>query len=242
MRLQSDPYLRQFPAIPKLEFGNADLPYFALTTRKNKLQLLLYLNQRFLESFWSYLMVFCNYLFYFWKWWFGKLIGSNKINSRLLIWTLFDPFLIFQKIHIHRDLCSLFQAISTHSGSFKTIQNHSKAFISRRVQILNESFICVLKPEIKSIRWCVPQDSIRSLSIFFRRISSFKNIWVSDQIGKILWGFGGSRNCTFCGSWNCPWIKFSMELKSYYSNRKKPNRLILELFLVSKSKKDKPFK
>ena len=33
-----------------------------------------------------------------------------------------------------------------------------------------------------------------------------------------------------------------MEQKSYYFHLKEPNPLILELFLVSKSKKDKPFK
>ena len=58
----------------------------------------------------------------------------------------------------------------------------------------------------------------------------------------ILSGLWGSWNCTFWGSWNCPSIKFSMEQKSYYFHLKEPNPLILELFLVSKSKKDKPFK
>ena len=39
-----------------------------------------------------------------------------------------------------------------------------------------------------------------------------------------------------------PAIKFSIEQKSFYFHLKEPNPLISELFLVSKSKQDKPFK
>ena len=47
---------------------------------------------------------------------------------------------------------------------------------------------------------------------------------------------------TFWRSWYCPSIKFSIEQKSYYFHLKEPNPLISELFLISKSKQDKPFK
>ena len=50
---------------------------------------------------------------------------------------------------------------------FGLIQSHSKSFISRRVQILDESFIYVFNPYIKSFRWCVPQDSIWHFGIAF---------------------------------------------------------------------------
>ena len=81
-----------------------------------------------------------------------------------------------------------------------------------------------------------------------RKITFFGHFFVLNDFPRstkpvwLLSGLWGSWNCTFWGSWNCPSIKFSIEQKSYYFHLKEPNPLISELFLVSKSKQDKPFK